>query len=429
MPPPAPAEPRSAVPPATRHGETAWLLVQIRWVALASLIAATAYAVKVLGIALPVEHIAVVVVLLVFYNLVTAVSVQRSTKLPDWIIVLQLAFDSGALTALLALSGGASSPFLMLLAVPPLLAVSLCAPFSALPIYLLSNAAMSWLVTRSALRGETTGAAPTGLFLAFVLTSTLMVWFVLRLRLSMAAREAAIEELRRAKAEADQLVGLGLLASGMAHELGTPLTTLAVTLDDWAEIGPPEGAAMTSELERMIAQLHRCRAIVSRTLQAAGRERLEAAADVPAEAEIRRILAMWSGSRGRARVPLTASATLRGARILTAPIFEAALVNLLDNAESAAPGTLSARLETEGQRLVLTLTDRGPGFPESVLAHPGAPFLSGSGMPGRGLGLFLARNAIDRLGGRMELRNTPAGAEVRLCLPVLDRPLGPGDPS
>ncbi|WP_223639651.1 sensor histidine kinase [Rhodobacter sp. TJ_12] len=413
------APPPEPTPPirAPKQGETAWLLVQIRWVGIASLVATLAYSVKVLQLDLPLEPLAGVTVLLVFYNLLTAVSVTRSTILPDWVIVAQLALDTVALTLLLALTGGAQSPFSMLLVVPPLLAVSLCAPLSAVPIYLLSNAAMSFLVALAV----GAGPAPTGLILAFVLTSTLMVWFVLRLRLSMAAREAAIEELRRAKAEADQLVGLGLLASGMAHELGTPLTTLAVTLDDWADIGPPEGEALAPELDRMITQLHRCRAIVSRTLQAAGRERLEAAADVPAEAEIRRILATWSGSRGRARVPLVAASSLRGARILTAPIFEAALVNLLDNAESLAPGTLSATLACEGGRLELVLSDRGPGFPETVLAHPGAPFLSGSGQPGRGLGLFLARNAIDRLGGRMELRNTSRGAAVRVSLPLLAR--------
>ncbi|SOC12776.1 two-component system sensor histidine kinase RegB [Rhodobacter sp. JA431] len=415
----APAPDQTPPIRAPKQGETAWLLVQIRWVGIISLIVALVYALKILRLDLPYEPIGVVTVLLVFYNLLTAVSVTRRTVLPDWVILAQLALDTGALTALLALSGGAASPFTMLLMVPPLLAVSLCTPFYALPIYLLSNLAMFGLV---ALTAEA-GPAPTGLFLAFVLTSTLMVWFVLRLRLSMAARERAIEELRRAKAEADQLVGLGLLASGMAHELGTPLTTLAVTLDDWAEIGPPEGDALAPELDRMITQLRRCRAIVSRTLQAAGRERLEAAADVPAEAEIRRILAIWSGSRGRARVPVQTTPALRGTRILTAPIFEAALVNLLDNAESVAPGTLEASLNREGNLLVFTLTDRGPGFPESVLANPGAPFLSGSGQPGRGLGLFLARNAIDRLGGRMELRNTPTGAEVRLSLPLLSRSL------
>ncbi|WP_444429629.1 ATP-binding protein [Rhodobacter capsulatus] len=73
--------------------------------------------------------------------------------------------------------------------------------------------------------------------------------------------------------------------------------------------------------------------------------------------------------------------------------------------------------------MILSLTDRGPGFPDFVLTGPAAPFVTGSGAPGRGLGLFLARNAIDRLGGRMELRNTPTGAEVQIAFPLLDPPL------
>jgi len=402
---------------------TGALLVQIRWLAIAGQIIATLFAARVLGVVLPLERMALVIAGLVGFNLVIALSLRRDQPPPDGVLAAQLGIDTLSLAALIALSGGASNPFVLLLLVPVLLALSLCSPAAALPIYLLSNLSVWALVTLAQGAGPNPGTA---LVLAFVLTSTLMAWFVLRLRLSAAARDRAIEALRRAQVEADQLAGLGLLASGMAHELGTPLTTLAVTLDDWADVGPPEGPEAKAELDRMIAQLHRCRAIVTRTLQAAGRERLETAAAVPAEAEIRRILAMWSGSRGRARVPVSASPTLRGARMLSAPILEAALINLLDNAESAAPGSVAAEITTKGQDMIVTLRDRGPGFPETVLSQPAAPFVSGSGAPGRGLGLFLARNAIQRLGGRMELRNTASGAEVCLTFPLLERPT-PGE--
>lgn len=409
-----PAEDPETEPRALR--ETGLLLVQIRWMAIGAQIVATLFAARVLGLPLPLERMALIIAGLVGFNLIIAAALRRDRRPPDAVLAAQLGIDTLSLAALLALSGGAANPFVVLLLVPLLLALSLCAPAAALPIYLLSNLSVWALVT---LVPAPAGGPATALVPAFGLTSTLMAWFVLRLRLAAAARAAAIEALRKSKAEADQLAGLGLLASGMAHELGTPLTTLAVTLDDWAEVGPPEGPAAQAELDRMIAQLHRCRAIVSRTLQAAGRERLETAAAVPAEAEIRRILALWSGARGRSRVPVVASASLRGARMLSAPVLEAALINLLDNAESAAPGTVAAELSGRGGQMILRLTDRGPGFPDFVLTGPAAPFVTGSGAPGRGLGLFLARNAIDRLGGRMELRNTATGAEVRIAFPLL----------
>lgn len=395
--------------------ETGRLLVQIRWLAIAGQIAATVFAARVLGLDLPLDRMALVIAGLVGFNLIVALALRRDARLPDAVLALQLGIDTLTLAALIALAGAAASPFAMLLLVPLLLALSLCSARAALPIHLLANLCVAALVGFGPVPG-------TALVPAFGLSSTLMAWFVLRLRLTVAARDRAIEDLRRAKAEADQLAGLGLLASGMAHELGTPLTTLAVTLDDWAEVGLPEGAARQKDLETMVAQTRRCRAIVTRTLQAAGRERLETAAAVPAEAEIRRILALWSGARGRARVPVRADPGLRGAQMLSASILEAALINLLDNAESAAPGTVTATLTRQGNRLILRLSDRGPGFPDRVLAQPGTPFASGTGAPGRGLGLFLARNAIDRLGGRMALRNTATGAEVEIAFPLLDRP-------
>jgi len=414
-----PVPPAAAPRPDPEHvaaHDTAWLLVQIRWVAIASQFAATVYAAQVLGIDLPRGQMATVSALLVAFNLLTALSLRpKGPPVPDWVIAAQLGFDTLAGTALLALSGGVLNPFTLLLLVPVMLAVSLCAPSRALPIYLLANACV-WGLTLLPVSSGRGGA----IFLAFILASTILSWFTLRLRANLAARAAAIEALHRERAEADQLVGLGLLASGMAHELGTPLTTLAVTLDDWAELGLPDEPARGAALSAMIAEVKRCREIVSRTLRAAGRERFEAAAEVRAEPEFRRLLALWSTTRDRAPVPL-AVAPGPQARFLTEPMFEAAALNLLDNAEAAAPGTLSATLTVTAGEVIFTLTDRGPGFPPAVLDHPGAPFVSGSPEAGRGLGLFLTRNALARLGGRMELANSDRGAVIRITLPRLDR--------
>lgn len=417
MTPVPPAAPQRPDPEHVAAHDTAWLLVQIRWVAIASQFAATVYAAQVLGIDLPRGEMATVSALLVAFNLLTALSLRpKGPPVPDWVIAAQLGFDTLAGTVLLALSGGAQNPFTLLLLVPVMLAVSLCAPSRALPIYLLANACVWGLTLLPASSGRGGGA----IFLAFILASTILSWFTLRLRANLAARAAAIEALRRERAEADQLVGLGLLASGMAHELGTPLTTLAVTLDDWADLGLPDEPARGAALSAMIAEVKRCREIVSRTLRAAGRERFEAAAEACAETEFRRLLALWSTTRDRAPVPLTIAPGTR-ARFLTEPMFEAAALNLLDNAEAAAPGTLSATLTVTAGEVVFTLTDRGPGFPAAVLDHPGAPFVSGSPEAGRGLGLFLTRNALARLGGRMELANSDRGAVIRITLPRLDR--------
>ena len=300
MTPVPPAAPQRPDPEHAAAHDTAWLLVQIRWVAIASQFAATVYAAQVLGIDLPRGEMATVSALLVAFNLLTALSLRpKGPPVPDWVIAAQLGFDTLAGTVLLALSGGAQNPFTLLLLVPVMLAVSLCAPSRALPIYLLANACVWGLTLLPASSGRGGGA----IFLAFILASTILSWFTLRLRANLAARAAAIEALRRERAEADQLVGLGLLASGMAHELGTPLTTLAVTLDDWADLGLPDEPARGAALSAMIAEVKRCREIVSRTLRAAGRERFEAAAEVGAETEFRRLLALWSTTRD-ARIDL-----------------------------------------------------------------------------------------------------------------------------
>src|SRR5439155_26688172 len=115
-----------------------------------------------------------------------------------------------------------------------------------------------------------------GLLLCFVIDAALLVIFIGRINRNLRQRDASLAGLRQRAAEEEHIVRMGLLASGAAHELGTPLATLSVIVGDWARMGPfaaePE---LRDEIQEMQEQLQRCKSIVSGILLSAGEARGE----------------------------------------------------------------------------------------------------------------------------------------------------------
>jgi len=95
------------------------------------------------------------------------------------------------------------------------------------------------------------------------------------------------------------------------------------------------------------------------------------------------------------------------------------IFNVLDNALEASPGWVALDAARDGDTLVLSISDAGPGFTPEMLAHFGQPYHSTKAQPGHGLGLFLVVNVSRTLGGTVSASNRPeGGALVRLTLPL-----------
>src|SRR3546814_9643235 len=104
----------------------------------------------------------------------------------------------------------------------------------------------------------------------------LLVVFVTRINRNLRARDARLADLRQHAAEEDHIVRMGLLASGAAHELGTPLSTLSVILGDWHhEPAFQSNPQLLEEIEDMQAEVKRCKTIVTGILLSAGEARGE----------------------------------------------------------------------------------------------------------------------------------------------------------
>ncbi len=414
-------------------------LVQLRWLAFAGQLVTVLAVHYVLGVRLPLQAMLALLAGLALFNLACGLRARVARQVGDYELMSGLGVDLLMLTALLALSGGVNNPFVFLylpqVAVAALLLRRGLAWAMVLAAALAIGALARWhLPLDRPLQWHGTPAPPlsldyvAGLLVCFVICASLVVWVIVGFSQTLRRRDERLAALRQRAAEEDHIVRMGLLASGAAHELGTPLATLSVILGDWSNMAPiaaePE---LREELEQMQLQVQRCKSIITGILMSAGQARAEQAATTTLAAFLTGVMADWCERRGVERV-VPELGPLPGLAIVADAMLHQMVTNVLDNAHDAAPHalpTLHAECSDDGW-LRLHVRDCGPGFAPEVLADFGRPYHSTKGKAGGGLGLFLSLNVARKLGGNVRARNGDGGgAEVTIELPLAALMLDP----
>jgi two-component system sensor histidine kinase RegB len=258
-----------------------------------------------------------------------------------------------------------------------------------------------------------------GIFISFIVNAALLVVFISRITRNVRTGDAALADLRQRAAEEEHIVRMGLLASGAAHELGTPLATLAVILGDWKRM--PEfknNPELLAELSEMQVQLKRCKSIVSGILLSAGEARGESSVKTTIKVFLDELVEEWRATRTLPAFEYD-NRIEQDIAVVSDSTLKQMIANVLDNALEASPHWLRLAARVQDEDLVLEVTDDGPGFAPGMLDQFGKPYQSTKGQPGRGLGLFLVVNVARTLGGSVAASNRPAGgAAVRLSLPM-----------
>ena len=400
-------------------------LIQLRWTAVVGQVLTILFVHWVLHIRLPLLPMAAVLASLTLLNLV---SLQRRRTLPrisEGELLFGLMVDAAALTALLYLSGGATNPFVFLYPLQVILGAVLLRPRNTWTMVAITSCCFAGLtIYYQPLQlpqggvAELFGLHVAGLLICFVLDASLLVVFMSRINRNLRSRDKRLADLRQRAAEEDHIVRMGLLASGAAHELGTPLATLSVVLGDWQEMAlfwqDPE---RLQELGDMQAAVERCKTIVTGILLSAGEARGESPVLTTVAGFVDGVVGDW---RRRTGANLEYHKVLpQDPTIVSDSALKQILVNVLDNALEASPDWVGLTVVHDGETLTLSVRDRGPGFAREMLERFGKPYQSSKGRPGGGLGLFLVVNVVRKLGGRVAADNPPeGGARVSLFLPL-----------
>jgi two-component system, sensor histidine kinase RegB len=384
------------------------------------------------GVDLPVGALFLVVGLELLGNLVFLAWSRQAVQVHDHVVAACMLFDAVILTALLALSGGYSNPFSTLYLVNiALAAVLLDAAWawamlgSSLALFGLLFALdhMGALRALSELDASALEALRSqGQWAAFIVAAGFIVYIVQRVRLALDSVQVALLDERSLSARKDKVASLATLAAGAAHELSTPLSTIAVVVKELQRSAEKNGAPAQSieDLALIREQVARCRDILHHMSARAGENAGEGLQRIPLRAWVDEVLAHLPA---RDRVQLQAHVDLDASGVWGPPgALARALRSLLKNAVQASPPEVPVQLDVaiDGGRVRMKVIDQGKGMPAEILSRAGEPFFT-TKVPGEGmgLGLFLTQALAEQLGGGLELHSVQGqGTTATLELPV-----------
>jgi two-component system sensor histidine kinase RegB len=401
-------------------------LIELRWIAVIGQVTTIAAAILVFDVHLPLVQMLEVLACLIAFNVASHLRWHEHRPVTNNELFLALLVDVASLTMQLYLSGGTTNPFAFLFLLQVILSAVLLEAWSTWTIVAITLACLAGLsifarplpLPFDHARGISSLYVQ-GMLICFALNAALLVVFISRISTTLRGKAAQLADLRQRAAEEEHIVRMGLLASGAAHELGTPLATLSVILGDWKRMREfKQNPDLIEEITEMQAQLKRCKSIVSGILLSAGEARGESAVRTTIRTFMDELVEEWQETR-QAGEFVYVNRIEKDRPVAFDSALKQMIDNVLDNALEASPGWVGLEASVENGTLLLSVTDRGPGFAPAMLAQFGKPYQSSKGRPGGGLGLFLVVNVARTLGGQVWAANRPqGGAEVRLTLPL-----------
>jgi two-component system sensor histidine kinase RegB len=402
-------------------------LIRLRWTTAAIEATVVVTAIVFPELDFPLRQLAPLILAAALINIAIALWLSRVRPLPRPLAFVALALDVALLTGLLDLTGGPFNPFTVVLIAYVALATltlgkvpgALVGGFAAAAIGLL----VYWHTRELDPEHHRLNDFPTHLFtmwVAIASTAELAAYFVVQASNALARREAELEAMRQRAARSERLISLTTLAAGAAHELSTPLATIALASRELQHAAESRGTVpdLAEDARLIRAEVDRCQTILDQMTGRAG----GTAADDPEAIDLASLVAeiragITTGDSARLDVRLPETQT---------PVFlprgglRQALLSLVKNACDATRETgarVVVDVAQESDRLSVTVRDPGPGMPADVLERAGEPFFT-TKEPGKGLGLglFLARIFAERVGGRLVV-TSDRGTTARLDLP------------
>lgn len=375
------------------------------------------------GAKLPLPAMLLVIMLEMIFNGLTWLRVARARPETNLELFGQMCVDLGALSALLFLSGGATNPFVTLY-LPSLAIAAAILPWAMMTCLALFAVACYALLSYNYVPLNIENPANlfdyfrTGLWVNFMVSVGLIGWFVARMSRGLRLRDAALADAQQRHLRDERAVALGVQAATVAHEMGTPLSTIAMLSEELRDAAAHDRnlAPYSADFELLEQQMGLCTSALAR---------LRSRASGPSS---RQALDEWLKSfveQWRLRHPQVkfrqVGDTPAGASIDDAVAVGQILTILLDNAARASSEFVSLQTVTEkvdrAPYVRFEVCDHGAGIPPALRASLGAgPVDSTQG--GHGVGLYLAFEAAARLDGAIELLpGEPRGTRAVLRLP------------
>ena len=391
-------------------------LINLRWLSVIAMLAVAVASVWIVGETALLLRLASVALVLGCANAMLALYTRSrrgaEERVPMFSPFAHLVLDLVAWMNFIYFSGGATNPL-----------ISVFLPFVAIGAMLLDRA-QAWLFGGLAVLAYSylwffhqplaiadaytaTSLHIFGMWLVFVVSDGVLVWFILQVTKAVRERDAALARAREQAIRNDWLVAMGSLAAGAAHELSTPLGTMNVVLDDLLDdAAVPE--ALRPDLSLMKRQIEKCKQALAQLTNRASRVSDQPPHRTAALSWLERIVDAWVALNPGTNVNRRQPSELGALAVSDDIVLERAIASLLDNAQRAGATLIEIDAEVRDESIAVSIADNGEGFTPTALAafRSGQPVVSDNGM---GVGLLLARAAIERHGGSIDVRAVDGG--------------------
>jgi two-component system sensor histidine kinase RegB len=391
-------------------------LVPIRWVAVSGQASAILTVHYGLGFRLPLVPALAVVAASALLNVVLILARRTATRLGERRAAIYLAYDILQLAILLYLTGGLQNPFAILILAPVTVAATALARRSVITLSILAIVAISAL-TEWHLSLPWRGDPPSfpielavGTWIALVLATVFIAaytWSVAqearRLRDAMAATQLALAREQRISA-------VGALAAAAAHELGSPLATIAVVAKELARELPAE-SPYAEDAGLLLSQSERCREILAGLARQPEQDGGSPYSRLPISALVEAAGAPYREARVRLIFATAGEPAEDEPLVRRSPEIVHGLANLVQNAVQFARSEVSVTTYWDRLAVSVDIADDGPGFSAYLLGRLGEPYISTRTGTGdhMGLGIFIAQTLLERSGARLAFDNLAEG--------------------
>ncbi|MBD3894315.1 HAMP domain-containing histidine kinase [Halomonas sp. ML-15] len=401
-------------------------LTIVRGITWTGFLAAIIFGIEVIGFQLRVVPVICVIVAMGLINVATWWRLGRPRAVTDTEYLLHLLADVAGLTLLFYFTGGSTNPFITYYLVPITIAAA------TLPWR------FAWLIASAAMAGYTflmlffepvpqlshgiiAGSISLhvlGMWLNFGLSAGLVTFFIYKMAHALRGRDQALSRTREAALRNEQVLAVATQAAGTAHELGTPLSTMAVLLNEMRE-DAHDNPQLSADIDLLRQQVDTCKSRLQHLVANADRRRLAEPELRPAGEWLAQVVQRWLVLRPDVSHQLDIAERRGMPTLAVDATLEQALTNLLNNAADANPEKIAVSLDWNSDEIIIDIRDHGPGVAMSIADQLGDTFIS-TKSKGMGIGLFLTHATINRFGGGVSLYNHEEGGtltEVKLPRP------------
>jgi two-component system, sensor histidine kinase RegB len=375
---------------------------------------------------LPLVPICIIIFISLVITLWSWLKLKKQNNVSKNTFFSQLLFDIVTLSILIYYSGGSANPLISLFIIPIIFSAA------SLPRRYTWSLTFMTIISYTTLmffqvplinhhqHDETVNLHLWGMWYGFILSAFLIAYFVSRISSNLREYQHLLAKAREASLRNEQIVALGTLAANTAHELGTPLSTMAILTSELENEYSNQDKELVSDLTLLKTQISRCKSIISNMAKDAGELQADTGIKKSLKKYLNELIDEWENSLVNIEVIKQFVGKNSSPNIVVDRSLTYALTNILINSAQASPTKIVITADWNEQEFSVVIKDDGHGIDKNILARIGNNIVSGTGIEkGMGIGLFLAKTTIDRFGGELLINSEKDGTMIKITIPLL----------